>query len=475
MKEPLLAALGDWAFAHVRAHHGILTVAPGGIDSTILGELLQKHASGGGWSWTQGSPPDPWLSALVLWSLETFSGIAEDSFPAMREEASAYLEAILFDKSVAEDARLLALRALAIPAFSNPRIRPSRIQAKSFLEFLHRRGQLSNDELASLLQVARAFHFNEEVRLLLDELKLRYNSTKTVVSGGFWRSSLVYLALAEGTGEDALREAILKSEFDKLSKTGPTRSWEQFGGFLNLLAAFLWEGDFDIDGSASLSLNGGARINVALKPHGPNDGVFSLDLDDEDLKEGRLTLDLDTRDARYPVSVVIVGKQESVVDLQPFPEQSVLRYREYNEETLLSGSRLEITEVDEDTVFYPGDTLQIHLTLYVEEAAQFAELTFSVPAGAGLPKDSIQHSFEPSSPDLPFEMPTLSHMEPMEPLGQIVRMEPFAPGRHEFILSYRINWAGAYTFPESRLILPKSGKSYSLGESGVLEISQRAD
>ena len=49
-------------------------------------------------------------------------------------------------------------------------------------------------------------------------------------------------------------------------------------------------------------------------------------------------------------------------------------------------------------------------------------------------------------------------------------MEPLAPGRHEFILSYRMDWPGTYRFPAHRLYIPRTGEVYQLGEAWEIRI-----
>ncbi|MEX0326977.1 MAG: hypothetical protein AB3N33_12900, partial [Puniceicoccaceae bacterium] len=467
--EPLLAALGDWALEKVRLHHGILKMGTSGEDSLLAGQL-ERFASEGGWAWTDGGSPDPWLSALVLWSLETFSGLPDDAFTGFREDAAIYLESVLIDETVTREARLFALRSLAVPAFHDPRIRPSRIQAKSFLEFLHQRDQLSNPQLASLLQVARAFRFNEEVRLLLGTIKQRYATPASITAGGFWGNSLVYLALAEGSNEDRLRQAILRREFEHLTRTGPTRSWEQFGGFMNLLAAFLWEGDFDVDGRVQLSLEGASPVTISLRPHGANSGMYLQELDADALAKEAVNLQLDASDSQFPVAVVFIGERTSPDAIPAYPEQSILRYREFVEPTLLAGTRQRLTDYVPDMPLYPGDGLQVHVSLYVEEPQSTAELEFAIPAGASLPMDAIQYSFNPSLEVPAAEQPELINLNHPDPLKQVIRMQPLERGRHEFILSYRINWAGTYAMPQNRLLFPRTGRVFSLGEEMLLKV-----
>ncbi|MEX0331313.1 MAG: hypothetical protein AB3N64_07830 [Puniceicoccaceae bacterium] len=468
--EPLLASLGDWALEKVRLHHGILKMGSSREDS-LLAEQLERYASSGGWTWTLGGSPDPWLSALVLWSLETFSGLPDDAFSGFREDAATYLESVLIDESVSREARLFALRSLAVPAFHDPRIRPSRIQAKSFLEFLHQRDQLSNSQLASLLQVARAFRFNEEVRLLLGTIKQRYATPAAIAAGGFWGNSLVYLSLAEGSNEDRLRQSILSREFEHLTRTGPSRSWEQFGGFMNLLAAFLWEGDFDVDGTVELLVEDEPPVSISLRPHGSNRGKYLQKLGPEVLGKEALRLQLDSSDSQFPVAVVLIGERPSAESIPAFPEQSIRRYREFVEPTLLSGARQRLTEFSPDMALYPGDGLQVHVSFYVEEPQTIAELEFMIPAGASLPVDSIQYSFDPSLELPTSEQPELANLDQPNPLKRVIRMRPLQRGRHDFILSFRIDWAGTYDMPQSRLLFPRTGRAFSLGEQMSLKVS----
>jgi hypothetical protein len=472
--EPLLAALGDWAFAQVHDRHGISSsLEVRAVE--VLEEELERYASSGGWAWTPGHGPDPWLTALVLWSLETFAGLPSGAFPDYQVAARGYLESILINEDIDDENRLFALRALAVPALRDPRIRPTRIQAKSFLDFLHQRSELANAELASLLLIARAYHFSEEVRLLLGELKTRFQSSTAVSVGSFWSNSLVYLALAENSGEAAIRFQILGKELDHLTRMGPNRSWEQFGGYMNLLAAFLWEGDFTIEGEATVTIGLSEPVQVSLRPHGQNQGVFRSSLEADTIAAGRVPVHVDSTGADNPVFVVLMGERGPQGRLPAFPEQSRRQYREYLEPTLLAGARLQVVPYSPDQPLSPGDTLQIHQSLYVESPAALAEFVFPVPAGAVLAADAIQHSFESSDPDLQVSPPNISVLDRPDSLRKVVRMEPFVPGRHEFILSYRILWGGDYAFPAASLHLPRSGQSYELGTGQRLSVAPDID
>ncbi|HSH09742.1 MAG TPA: hypothetical protein VK995_05105, partial [Oceanipulchritudo sp.] len=468
--DPLLAALGDWAMERVRSHHGI-TASTSTQSRDLLLERLQHYSSGGGWAWTPGHPPDPWMTAMILWSLETFASLSDDAFDTMRAEAREFLESVLIEEGVAMDVRLFALHALASPAYNDPRVRPSRIQARSFLSLLHDRAQLSNAGFATLLQVARAYRFTEEVRLLSPELIERVRNRGIPVESGFWSRTLIFMAFGEIRNADALRGTILQGAIENLSNTGVRRSWLQFGGLLNLLATFLWEGDFNAEGSAVLQLDGAEPSVLDLKPDGPHDGRIIVEYPMTSDQPREVSLRLDTSAARVPVIVAVLGQRSIPPAYPPFPEQSEQLLREFVEETLLAGQRQEIRDLQENPVLQPGDVLQVILSLYVEDPEAFGEFHFSIPAGASLPPDAIQHSFEPSSTEALFEPPVLSYVEQPDPFRQVIRMESLAPGRHEFILSYRINWSGTFAFPPHRLYIPKTGQAYQIGKPWWMEVA----
>ena len=463
--EPLLQVLGDWARERTRGHLGIHSELQSDSLAALI-EELQHYSAGGGWAWTPGHDPDPWLTSLVLWTLETFSTLSDNGLDTFRQEARDYLEEVLIDEDVALDARLYALHALAAPAYNDPRTRPSRIQARSFLNFLHDRAQLSHAGFAILAQVARAYRFNEEVGLLVGELRERVRTRGIPMESGFWSRSLVYLALGEIRTAEALRNQVLQGAVENLSTVGTRRSWLQAGGYLNMLAVFYWEGDFNVEGTARLSTDGEEAVTVSLRPDGPQQGRYAASLEGDREHEIRLN----TVDARGPVFLTLSGRTAQQPDWPLYPEQSEEFFREYVESTLLAGEHRELEEFSMDSALRAGDSLQVFLTLYLEEAKPFGELHFSIPAGASLGPDAIQHSFEPSSSEAIFDPPQMEPVEQGDPLQQVMRMEPLAPGRHEFILSYRMDWPGTYRFPAHRLYIPRTGEIFQLGEDWELRI-----
>lgn len=467
--EPLLVALGDWAQDSVDAFHGIIGTADPAKWQRLLDLLKVRQGPEGGWSWSAGHPDDLWLTAMVLWSLETFSHSEDAAITEVRENARSFLEQAMVAERLDTDARLNALRSLAGPAFKS-QARPSRIQAKAFLEFLHVRDELSNSQMAMLLQIARAYGFLEEVNLLAEMLNERLAAHGGSYGQDFWDHTLIYFSLGERLESRAVRSSVLDAAYDHLDGQVSLRGWKTVGGYLNLLGAFLLEGDFSIGGSADMSVSGRGRFDFPLNPDSPSGGFAITKLGSQQIGEGRALVELHSLIGSDPLTVAVIGDVQSPPVLDPYPEQEEEILREFVEQTLLAGSRIQLRGVSEATVFQPGDTVQVHLSLYVEAPRHFAEFQFSIPGGATLATDSIQHSIEPSTSDSIFTEPLISLFEQDDPLLQVLRMEPLLPGRHDFILSYAVDWAGDYAFPAHKVIFPDSGEAFSLGSSWRLRI-----
>lgn len=470
--EPMLVALGDWALDSVIEHHGIQASTDPQKWENLEALLTEQQQPGGGWAWSTNHSDDPWLTALILWSLEAFSNSEETSVPDIREGARRFLEQAVVREELDSLDRLNALRSLAGPSFKSQGARPSRIQARAFLEFLHVRDQLSNAETALLLQIARAYGFQQEVDLLANTLSERLASSAGGFGQDFWDHTLIYFSLGDRIESRSARNAVLEAAYSDLDSQASLRGWKTVGGFLNLLGSFLLEGDFAIGGTADMTISGRGRFDFPLNPDSSSGGFAVTKLGSEQLKDGQLQIQLHSLIGSDPLTIAIVGAFSGGEELDPLPEQEEKVIREFIEQTLLTGSRLQLEEVNETSSFQTGDTLQLHLSLYVEGSRSYAEFEFGIPAGASLADESIQHSLEPSTSDAIFTEPIVSIPDQGDPLKRIVRMEPLLPGRHEFILSYLIDWAGEYRFPAHKVIFPDSNEAFSLGSDWTLKVEQ---
>jgi hypothetical protein len=472
--DPLLTALGQWALEHVLKHHGVTGSGdPSTASAELAAALQERQVATGGWGWLPDGEADPWMSAFITWTLGIFGGADPTVFPEFREQGQRYLESVLIDDSVDAESQLFALRALAMPAFHSDTVRPSRIQARTFLDYLHRQEDLPDAGVAILLQVAKAYGFKQEVSLLTDELLKRNPGERR-----FWLASLVYLALDDnatevGGGSFGRLLIALKA----LERRGPARSWEQVGGFLNLLAAYYWKGDFYSDGEVSVSVEGGPSLPLSLNPEVRAERLLKVGLDLETLPERTVSFSLDMRSALSPVLVAAVGHTAEKAVLAPMESAQTRFYREYFETTLLKGSRSRSVELgDALSGLQVGDNLRVVLVFDLTERQNFARFEFPVPAGMRLGSEGITHSLE-----TPFEAaapPTAilqSFRESTEQQVEILSMGPLPAGRHTFNLSFKALWGGSYNWPGSQMLIPEKGTIHELTEDRQVTIAAEGD
>jgi hypothetical protein len=468
--EPLLAVIGDWAVDRVLRHHGIDSKP---VASEPLIELLKAYqVNSGGWNWLPGGQADPWLSAFILWTLEHFARQDDTAFSPIRQEGRQYLESTLINERLDSASRLFALRALAARAFHDSSVRPSRIQARSFLDFVHRRASLSHADLALLLQVAKAYRFREEIDLLAAELGQRIDAADTRTPVSFWTASLAFLAL-EGKSPGAHTATLrLSRALEALGREGPRRSWEQVAGFFNLLAAYYWRGEFLHDGFAEISVGEGQRYTLSLEPDSEGRELYRLPLDASALEAGTLSLGVDTTSALGPVILATVGLAREPDPVAPVEWAGSALFREYQVETLLRGGLDRVSKFDPaQQAVRVGDLVQMRLQLDVEESHAHVELHFPVPAGLALDKTGIEHGWAgPDGPESPGPLLWLDPANRGNPLTRILRMDRLAAGRHTFRLSYSAFWAGRYTWPAPRLFIPRTGEVHTLDAARWLTV-----
>jgi hypothetical protein len=467
----LLTALCQWALELVLRHHGSISMTDSSITAEDLAVILQeRQLESGGWGWLPEGAADPWLSAFIVWTLEMFSNPEAPVFTDIRVLGHRYLETVLIDESVDLESQLFVLRALAMPAFHSEDVRPSRIQARSFLDYLHRQSELSDADVAILLQVAKAYRFKQEVTLLTGEL-LRRNSTDAL----FWPSSLVYLALDDNRAEvSAGSHERLLGALQALSRTGTARSWEQLAGFLNLLAAYYWKGDFYADGEVSVSVANGPSATLSLNPDMGDKSILEIHLDMDTLVDGKAGFRMDMSSALSPVLVAAIGETRKQKVLTPFPTVQARFYREFFENTLLQGTRSRSDELDgELDVIQEGDILRAVVSIDITEPETLARFEFPVPSGLTVVSESMVHVWEPPAEgniQKPSQIAKLMR-ESTPSRTQALSIGPLPVGRHEFTISYRALWAGSFSWPESSMIIPRTGKTYELLKARQITIT----
>ncbi len=462
--EPMLAALMDWAMAKVNRHHG-LTLDQGEEETNKLLQALTNRPLEGGIRWIDGAPPDAWLSALVLWGIETFS-VSGETFQQQREQMRSYLETTLIDPGVDAQGRLLVLRTLATRAANDPETRPSRIQAKTFLEFFQNREQLSAGNLAALMDTARAYQFTEEVRILQRLIVQRLEEQIDPGDMSLWDASLAYLALNQETVDVRLRYLPLQVVSDHVDLIAENPGWQQAGSLLNLLAAFFWEGDFSMEGSVTLQVGDGDPVNIDLRPHATNRGQWFSG----ELNSAPVSLHVDTMKSNQPVIITTMGKRLSRLERPPIPVVKIAFERQYVENTLLSGSHLKTTNTDLENVFQQGETLIQTIELETIQGGDYAEFQFNVAAGCSLAADAISYDHGETEPDSVIKQPEFILLPSTSPLYVRARLVPFLPGQHRFTLPFKINWSGEYILPAHELRFPDSGEVLRIGSQQTIKV-----
>lgn len=466
-QDPRLRGLYGWALKEALARHGMEDSERSFPQSeSLFEELVRSQTETGGWGWLQGAEADPWLSALIVWTLELFHPRTDPLLDDLRVGGRDYLQSVLIDGQADPRSRVVALRALAAPALHSERHRPSRIQARTFLDFMRQRSELEIDGLAMLLEVAKAFEFREEVDLIAGELRERLSPLAFQEGSTFSKHSLVYLALHDlrpgREANTALREAL-----EALSLQGPGGGWEELAGFLYLAAAFYWQGDFHTDGMATVEVEGFEPVSLSLSPQVSETGLLEFSIPGERIPAGPLGISTDTSSALSPVIFMLVGTRGRAPQLERLEGVETRFLRQYYEETLLKGIR-------EETVPFAfgempleiGDSLHMELDFAFPAPVPVAEVIIPVPAGLVLEASNITLEETDSRP---FDGAVVSQMERQvyaggNPLEERIRLAPLPAGPFRLTVPFNVRWPGSYAWPSTRLFFPVEGAAFRLDE-----------
>ncbi len=132
--------------------------------------LAEMQKADGSWPWMPEGPSDPYMTAYAVWSLSFAEEIDLDLGEIRLNDARAWLERMLVERDLARSDQAWMLLALSsryrIEGFG----RPSRMEARVFLDLMNDRQSLSPMSLGMLALTARYFGFDEEARTLLRNL-----------------------------------------------------------------------------------------------------------------------------------------------------------------------------------------------------------------------------------------------------------------------------------------------------------------
>ena len=469
-----LRGLYAWALKKALARHGLEDAAVSLVQGESLPEeLARSQVESGGWGWLPAAEADPWLSALIVWTLELFHPQADPLLDDLRAGGHRFLQSVLIDGEANLLTRVAALRALAAPAFHSERHRPSRIQARTFLEFMRLRKDLGIDGLAMLLEVAKAFEFREEIELISAELRERLSPLAFQEGPTFSKQSLVYLALHDlRPGREvttALGEAL-----EALSLQGTGGGWEELAGFLNLTAAYFWQGDFHTDGMATVEVEGFEPVSLSLSPQLSEVGLREFLIPGERISTGQLRISTDTSSALSPVYFFLVGKRNRAASSENLEGVQTRFHRHYYEETLLKGIRERTTPFEAGkTPLKIGDSLQMEVDLSFPAPVPVADIIIPVPGGLVLRPGTLTIEERNARTYNETSAPRLERIKHEgSPLEERIRLTSLPASPVRLSLSFEVRWRGSYAWPSPRLFFPVEGAVFRLDEERRLILGE---
>lgn len=464
--DDLLRAMGDWLLAMVESRHGVESTASGQESAMRLAQALTRHAAtGGGWSHLPDGADSLWLSALIVASLELGASNLDTDLMAHLSQGREYLEKSLLSAAQLEGDRLLGLRTLSISAAGGGR-GPTRLEARHFLDLFQKRDELSLPQQAMLLQTAKNFSFEEEVRLLSESLVSLLEAGDGASLLLLSERGLLYEVLKKDLSDDARASAVLARMLPDLSGESPVTGWEQYAAFMSLASDYYWRGDFDVEGSFAYAIG---EDSLKRLPAGERVALTLLKKDASESRQMEETLRLDTSQLAVPLFVLIEAREVAQRDCPEWLNASTITSRHFEEPTLLRGPLSKIATLEApDAVVGQLDLLYRRITLQGLQAGAPIELEVPLPGGVeALPEtievELIQDGRVEQWRDWHFAM---------EDNGHCIRFHSTVPMRGDLRIrvGMRAEWAGLFDWPSARLYDRMAGTCHQVGPSLRLRI-----
>ncbi len=129
-----------------------------------------QHASGG-WGWWEEDDDDHFMSAYVTWGFTLAQGAGVEIDRSVLQRAQEFLEKEIIEEEFEYDLQAWMLHALSTRFLVEEEKKPSRFEAKAFLNLMKNREQLNVYTRALLALSAKHFGFEEDARLLAENLR----------------------------------------------------------------------------------------------------------------------------------------------------------------------------------------------------------------------------------------------------------------------------------------------------------------
>lgn len=203
------------------------------IVSQAIDRLVEMQRADGSWSWMPGGESDPYMTAYCLWGLGLAADYGVPLAGVRFEDARNWLHRYLENDGISAPERVWILHALASRYRSEGFGRPTREEARDFLDLMRGRERLRPISLALLTLIAKYFGFEEDSELLIENLAnsavfQEPGNQKDSLPDGvdpirtlFWGSNRGYHGWAEGAVETTAWVV------QALHAVDPTHEWIQ--------------------------------------------------------------------------------------------------------------------------------------------------------------------------------------------------------------------------------------------------------
>lgn len=379
---PVWTALLDWMATEMKLYHGFTVGLEQRLATRerITKELGARQFTNGAWAILEQLPPDIWFTSVCVAMLESFA-VNGDSAAPLRQllaDARAFLRTIMSDSSRPRAERITALAALSRRAPADPPRRPTRLQARAFLDFFVMRNELSLVELAQLLHTANAFGFVQEVAVLSEQI-----SQMIPQSLGFYEAAVVYAAIADTPLPLYQRHNILDKAIKALGRVGNSPSFRDMAAMAFIFEAYLRAGGVSHVPDWNLTLDGLELRNLVADAAGI--AVMTLERKSSDFSSVLWPEARSFPDANLFVGI-IYGHNA------PQPESGDIdvaaRFTHVMQESLLFGVNRERRKPFAGQIIRPfTDRLEVEWQWELKRPFSYLSFSQQIPAGFSLAMD----------------------------------------------------------------------------------------
>lgn len=408
-----------------------------------VAQLTRLQTADGGWALRAGAGSDPWWTAAIVLALnhlpsEGHSAAAAEALKTAVSSAQQYLQGVMLSPDRPLELRLLALQALPEVGDDQGFVRPTRLQARVFLELFQELGRMEPRALAIFAHIARTFAFEEEFEVLLGRMLQVPAMDWTAVS-----ASSAYLAVSGLPNHLEFRLSLLDvmvGEIGAMAQRG-----HLMGGLtlLRLFFASRQAGDM-LELDAAQLTHQEAILELRSGLLWPLEEESSLPLPLQVLNS------VDGRSGWRLLASIGGGWEPQSVQELSISNTDVRAFRHFDEATLLAGPVPRRMEFSAEDSLRRGDLLEVVHEFELNENQAYLEVILPRPAGLV----SREH---PKIEYLPVPEIGINSTVSDSPAGQKLLLQSAAAGRYRVVQFMEARWAGRFIWPPMLCRDPISG------------------